>query len=120
MKVMQDNKTLKYINDLLESMPTSWLNLTTHRLDIYDEKLAKVQFLDQFETLFHKNIASATALNELPTAYDYIRLGHPLSCILEWTIAKLSHQKSENVISFSSQTIPILAILRKNLSLIHI
>jgi cystathionine beta-lyase/cystathionine gamma-synthase len=115
MKVMQDNKTLKYINDLLESMPTSWLNLTTHRLDIYDEKLAKVQFLDQFETLFHKNIASATVLNELPTAYDYIRLGHPLSCILEWTIAKLSHQKSENVISFSSQTIPILAILRKNL-----
>jgi cystathionine beta-lyase/cystathionine gamma-synthase len=115
MKVMQDNKTLKYINDLLENMPTSWLNLTTHRLDIYNEKLAKVQFLDQFETLFHKNIAAVTALNELPTAYDYIRLGHPLSCILEWTIAKLSHQKSENVISFSSQTIPVLAILRKNL-----
>jgi cystathionine beta-lyase/cystathionine gamma-synthase len=115
MKVMQDNKTLKYIDEILENMPTSWLNLTTHRLDIYDEKLAKVQFLDQFETLFHKNITVATALNELPTAYDYIRLGHPLSCILEWTIAKLSHQKSENVISFSSQTIPILAILRKNL-----
>lgn len=112
---MQDNKTLKYIDEILENMPTSWLNLTTHRLDIYDEKLAKVQFLDQFETLFHKNITVATALNELPTAYDYIRLGHPLSCILEWTIAKLSHQKSENVISFSSQTIPILAILRKNL-----
>jgi cystathionine beta-lyase/cystathionine gamma-synthase len=115
MKVMQDNKTLKYIDEILENIPTSWLNLTTHRLDIYDEKLAKVQFLDQFETLFHKNITVATALNELPTAYDYIRLGHPLSCILEWTIAKLSHQKSENVISFSSQTIPILAILRKNL-----
>ena len=112
---MQDNKTLKYIDEILENMPTSWLNLTTHRLDIYDEKLAKVQFLDQFETLFHKNITAATALNELPTAYDYIRLGHPLSCILEWTIAKLSRQKSENVISFSSQTIPILAILRKNL-----
>jgi cystathionine beta-lyase/cystathionine gamma-synthase len=115
MKIMQDNKTLKYIDEILENMPTSWLNLTTHRLDIYDEKLAKVQFLDQFETLFHKDITVATALNELPTAYDYIRLGHPLSCILEWTIAKLSHQKSENVISFSSQTIPILAILRKNL-----
>ena len=112
---MQDSKTLKYISKVLENMPTSWLNLTTHRLDIYDEKLAKTAFLDQFETLFNKNNTTASALDELPTAYDYIRLGHPLSCILEWAIANLSHQKSENVISFSSQTIPVLAILRKNL-----
>jgi len=112
---MQDSKTLKYISKVLENMPTSWLNLTTHRLDIYDEKLAKTAFLDQFETLFNKNNTTASALNGLPTAYDYIRLGHPLSCILEWAIANLSHQKSENVISFSSQTIPILAILRNNL-----
>ena len=112
---MQDSKTLKYISKVLENMPTSWLNLTTHRLDIYDEKLAKTAFLDQFETLFNKNNTTASALNKLPTAYDYIRLGHPLSCILEWAIANLSHQKSENVISFSSQTIPVLAILRKNL-----
>jgi cystathionine beta-lyase/cystathionine gamma-synthase len=115
MKSMQDNKTLKYIEAVLENMPTSWLQLTTHRLDIYDEKLAKIQFLNQFEALFRKNNATASALKELPTAYDYIRLGHPLSCILEWAIANLSHQKSENVISFSSQTIPVLAILRKNL-----
>jgi cystathionine beta-lyase/cystathionine gamma-synthase len=114
MKNMQDHKTLKYIEAVLKNMPTSWLNLTTHRLDIYDEKLAKIQFLDQFEILFSKQNAAASALNELPTAYDYIRLGHPLSCILEWAIANLNHQKSENVISFSSQTIPILAILRKN------
>ena len=111
---MQDNKTLKYIDKVLKNMPTSWLNLTTHRLDIYDEKLAKIQFLEEFETLFNENNATAFALNELPTAYDYIRLGHPLSCILEWAIAKLNHQKAENVISFSSQTIPVLAILRKN------
>jgi cystathionine beta-lyase/cystathionine gamma-synthase len=96
-------------------MPTSWLNLTTHRLDIYDEKLAKTAFLKQFKSLFDTNNSEAFALNELPTAYDYIRLGHPLSCILEWTIAKLNNQKSENVISFSSQTVPVLAILRKNL-----
>ena len=112
---MQDNKTLKYIDKVLKNMPTSWLNLTTHRLDIYDEKLAKTAFLKQFKSLFDTNNSEAFALNELPTAYDYIRLGHPLSCILEWTIAKLNNQKSENVISFSSQTVPILAILRKNL-----
>ena len=106
---------LNYIKAVLENMPKSWLNLTTHRLDIYTEKLAKTQFLEQFETLFQANNAASSVLNELPTAYDYIRLGHPLSCLLEWGIAKLNKLKSENVISFSSQTIPILAILRKNL-----
>lgn len=111
------NSVVNYIKVVLENMPTSWLNITTHRLDIYDEKLAKTQFLNQFESLFLDNNSESSALNELPTAYDYIRLGHPLSCVLEWGIAKLNHLKSENVISFSSKTIPVLAILRKNLLL---
>lgn len=104
-----------YLNNVLENMPKDWLNLTTHRLDIYDESLAKTQFLEQFENLFSANNSSASALNELPTAYDYIRLGHPLSCVLEWAIAQLHNLKPENVISFSSATMPLLAILRTNL-----
>ena len=112
---MKDNKMLNYIKDVLENMPTSWLNLTTHRLDIYNEKLAKRQFLDRFETLFNHTNSKTSALSELPTAFDYIRLGHPLSCLLEWAIGNLHTIKSENVISFSSNTIPVLAILRKNL-----
>ncbi len=105
---------LNYIKDVLENMPTEWLSLTTHRLDIYDEKLAKTQFLEQFESLFNDNNAEASVLNELPTAYDYIRLGHPLSSVLEWAIASLNKLKPENVISFSSKTMPVLAILRTN------
>jgi len=112
---MKDNKMLNYIKEVLENMPTGWLNLTTHRLDIYDETLAKIQFLDQFEVLYNDNNSAPAALNELRTAYDYIRLGHPLSCVLEWAIANLNNIKAENVISFSSKTTPILAILRKNL-----
>ena len=96
-------------------MPSDWLNLTTHRLDIYDEKLAKVQFLTQFEHLFRGLNSETSALNELPTAFDYIRLGHPLSCILEWVIARVNGLDPNNVISFSSKTIPVLAILRANL-----
>ena len=111
---MEDQNMLNFITNVLENMPTGWLNITTHRLDIYEEKLAKTQFLEQFESLFTSNNAQATALNELPTAYDYIRLGHPLSCVLEWVIAKSHQLNAENVISFSSQTMPILAILRKN------
>ena len=114
-KIMQDNKKLNYIKDVLDNMPTDWLNLTTHRLDIYDEKLAKTQFLEQFNILFEDDNSSSSALNNLPTAYDYIRLGHPLSCVLEWAIADLNNLKPEDVISFSSQTAPILAILRTNL-----
>lgn len=112
---MQDNKTLDYIKDVLKNRPTDWLGLTTHRLDIYNEKLAKTQFLDEFELLFNANNTEPSALSELPTAYDYIRLGHPLSCILEWGIANLNDINSENVISFSSQTVPVLSILRTNL-----
>ena len=115
MKIMEDYKVINFLKDVLRNIPTGWLNLTTHRLDIYDEKQAKTQFLEQFEILFNTNNSESLALNELPTAYDYIRLGHPLSCVLEWGIAKLHQLKSNNVISFSSQTMPVLAILRKNL-----
>ncbi|GFZ78768.1 hypothetical protein GCM10011531_05480 [Aquaticitalea lipolytica] len=112
---MQDNKMLTYINEVIKNMPTDWLNLTTHRLDIYDESLAKTEFLDLFENLYNTNTYDSSALSKLPTAYDYIRLGHPLSSVLEWTIANLNNTKSKNVISFSSKTTPILAVLRKNL-----
>src|SRR5690606_25268876 len=112
---MQDNKIQNYLKEVLENMPTDWVNLTTHRLDIYDEGRAKTQFLEEFEKLYNANNADPKALANLPTAYDYIRLGHPLSSILEWGIANLNNLKPENVISFSSKTIPILAILRKNL-----
>ena len=112
---MEASTLRNYINNVLENMPMDWLNLTTHRLDIYEEKLAKTQFLLQFEALCNSANYKTSALSELPSAYDYIRLGHPLSCILEWGIAKLNHLKSEQVISFSSKTVPVLAILRKNI-----
>lgn len=112
---MQDNKRINYIKDVLKNMPTGWLSITTHRLDIYNEALAKTQFTEQFETLCENNNSETSALNELPTAYDYIRLGHPLSCVLEWGVASINKLNSESVISFSSQVVPVLAILRKNL-----
>jgi len=112
---MEEKKMFNYIKEVLENMPAGWLKLTTHRLDIYDEKLAKSQFLDQFESLFKDSNSEAEALRKLPTAYDYIRLGHPLSCILEWVISSLNKLTPDSAISFSSQTAPVLAILRKNL-----
>ncbi len=112
---MKENNVLNYIEDVLENMPTDWLKLTTHRLDIYVESLAKTQFLEAFETLYESHNSKTSALAALPTAFDYIRLGHPLSSVLEWAIARLNHLKPENVISFSSRTVPVLAVLRKNL-----
>ncbi len=112
---MEYSKTLDYLKDVLENMPADWLNLTTHRLDIYNEELAKTEFTGEFEALFQENNASPSALSELRTAYDYIRLGHPLSCVLEWSIAKIHGLETESVISFSSQITPVLAVLRKNL-----
>jgi len=112
---MGDRKMQDYIKKVLVHMPTDWIKLTTHRLDVYDEQLAKIQFSEQLEILFNANTYETSSLSKLPTAYDYIRLGHPLSCLLEWAIAKLLHIESDHVISFSSSTAPILAVLRKNL-----
>jgi len=114
-KIMQENKIKNYVKEVLTNMPMDWLNLTTHRLDIYNENLAKTEFLTQFEELYKAKNADQSKLSELPTAYDYIRLGHPLSCILEWVISKMNGFESANVISFSSETVPVLSILRKNL-----
>ena len=103
-----------YIKNVLKNMPNGWLTTTTHRLDIYNETLAKTRFIESLETLCAKNNFTHKALGKLPTAYDYIRLGHPLSCLLEWGIAKTCNLDSKSVISFSSKTIPLLAILRQN------
>ncbi len=114
---MQDNKVLEQIKKVVKNTPKDWLQLTTHRLDIYEEEQAKTQFLEEFEKLLAENNSAEklqTELQKLPTAYDYIRLGHPLSCVLEWSVAKLNNFKPENVISFQSQSMPLLAILRKN------
>ncbi|TCP23285.1 Cys/Met metabolism PLP-dependent enzyme [Tenacibaculum skagerrakense] len=113
--IMLENTVVNYIKNVLTNLPKDWLHLTTHRLDIYNEELAKTAFLYTFENLFKSNNYSSNALNELPTAFDYIRLGHPLSCVLEWTIANLNQITSDHVISFSSESIPILAVLRKNI-----
>jgi len=112
---MQEQTLKAFIKDVLGNMPADWLNLTTHRLDIYNEGLAKLEFIEQFEKVYEDSNITTQHLNDLPTAYDYIRLGHPLSCVLEWVVGKLSNRSYKQVISFSSKTTPILAILRKNL-----
>ncbi len=111
---MVDMNVLEYSKGVLANRPEDWLSLTTHRLDIYDEKAAKSQFLQELERLYEKNEYDTAALSALPTAYDYIRLGHPLSCLLEWALGHINALPAENVISFQSKSAPILAILRKN------
>lgn len=109
--VITDQKTKEKLAKIMENMPTDWLRLTTHRLDIYNEARAKVEFLEKLEAL--PSIEQKT-LSELPTAFDYIRLGHPLSSLLEWALAIERGIKAESVISFSSQVMPLLAVLRAN------
>ncbi|NJC24906.1 PLP-dependent aminotransferase family protein [Neolewinella antarctica] len=111
---MKMNNVHEYVKTVLENMPPDWLHLTTHRLDIYNEKQAKTEFLERLEALYATGDATPGALSDLATAFDYIRLGHPLSCLLEWVIAKKTDTAPQNVISFASQRMAILAILRKN------
>ena len=110
-----EHETIRaYIKDVIKNMPDDWLNLTTHRLDIYDEAQAKYQFLKEFRGLFDLGISDTKSLSSLPTAFDYIRLGHPLSCVLEWMIASYYNVPPSYVISFDSKSMPLFSILRRN------
>ncbi len=102
------------VRQILTHMPDDWRRLTTHRLDIYDESLAKVQFVDALEQLIESNEVSTESLSALPTAYDYVRLGHQLSSVLEWGIATSYGVDTAQVISFASRTMALMAILRRN------
>ncbi|MFT5521320.1 MAG: cystathionine beta-lyase/cystathionine gamma-synthase, partial [Enterobacterales bacterium] len=102
------------IGTLLDQVPSSWVELTTHRLDIYDEAQAKSQFLSQLQALLSSGKISQESLERLPTAYDYIRLGHQLSSVLEWVVAEINEVSLDQVISFTSKIMPVLAILRRN------
>lgn len=111
---MEADRIQKFISDVIANMPDDWLRLTTHRLDIYNEEKAKTEFIDEFDRLFEEDNTSVEALGSLPTAYDYIRLGHPLSSVLEWAIARINGVNPESVIGFSSRVMPVMAVLRKN------
>ena len=115
---MINQEIVNFIGKTLDVMPQNWIKLTTHRLDLYNESRAKVEFLEQFESILNTDFNTESnlesELTHLPTAFDYIRLGHPLSCVLEWVISKSTSLGLDSIISFSSRTMPILAILRKN------
>ncbi|MGX5174858.1 hypothetical protein ACUR5C_12625 [Aliikangiella sp. IMCC44653] len=102
------------LGNLLKYIPKEWLELTTHRLDIYHEAQAKSEFLTALKEVQLESLDSSEALSELPTAYDYIRLGHQLSSVLEWVLAESNQLAAEQLITFASKTMPILAVLRTN------
>ena len=114
---MEQKNIQQQLKHILTHTPEDWLKLTTHRLDIYQEDQAKTQFLQAFEELMNSEISGAAfteRLAQLPTAYDYIRLGHPLSSVLEWSLAQLQGLSADRVICFQSLSMPILAIARTN------
>ena len=106
--------SIEQVRHLLQHIPEDWITLTTHRLDIYDESQAKVEFVDSLEQQIEKADLSVDDLNQLPTAYDYVRLGHQLSSVLEWCVAKVHDVAPTQVIAFASKTMPLLSVLRGN------
>ncbi|MFV0542192.1 MAG: hypothetical protein ACK5L8_00760 [Marinicella pacifica] len=109
-----NTETRQSLKKLLPNVPQDWLKLTTHRLDIYNESNAKSEFLTQLKERIKKGQTDTVHLDNLPTAYDYIRLGHQLSSLLEWVLAEINQLSDEQVIAFASKSMPILAVLRHN------
>jgi cystathionine beta-lyase/cystathionine gamma-synthase len=113
--VQQDHrKQTTALKRIIKYMPQDWLMLTTHRLDIYDESRAKLQFIEELLKLVENDNINQESLAQLPPAFDYVRLGHQLSSVYEWGVAQRHGLSADKVISFASQVMPLLAILRTN------
>ena len=69
------------VSKVLENLPASWVDLTTLRLNTYNEEQGKSDFLEQLQAQLLTSDYTAKTLEQLPTAYDYNRLGHQLSCV---------------------------------------
>ena len=102
------------IQEIIDAMPKEWLSLTTHRLDIYDESQAKTQFVQSLLSLINNGNVGRESLSQLPTAFDYVRLGHQLSSVYEWGIGQINGVQAKRVISFASKTMSFFAVLRSN------
>ena len=89
---------INFLKQVIKNQPQDWQRLTTHRLDIYNEDLAKTEFLQGLENIESQGSASPSELAQLPTAYDYIRLGHQLSSVLEWVLAEINQVSDEQVL----------------------
>ena len=59
---MKNEEMLKCLKNVLDNIPKNWLADTTHRLNLYDEKLAKIQFLEHFEVLINDSNYEHSAL----------------------------------------------------------
>ena len=96
-KAPQDHRkqTLNTLSKIIKEMPNDWLTLTTHRLDIYDESRAKVQFIEELLKLVSNDGISQQTLSQLPSAFDYVRLGHQLSSVYEWGVGQI-HSRYTN------------------------
>ena len=114
--IQQDyrKQTMTTLERIIKHMPEDWLMLTTHRLDIYDESRAKLQFIEELLKLVESENINQESLAQLPSAFDYIRLGHQLSSIYEWGVAQQHDLSADKVISFASQVMPLFAVLRTN------
>ena len=96
---MIEQSLVDYIKDILRCMPPDWLELTTHRLDIYEEKLAKVQFLEEYDKLFEEKYVKQKAV---ALKYDKEKNSAPI------VTAQGSGQTAKNIIKIAEENgIPI-------------
>lgn len=109
---LHSSNVISTLATIIASMPDDWLTLTTHRLDMYDESQAKNQFIDGLVCRVEEGNVSPESLQKLPTAFDYVRLGHQLSSVYEWGIAMINDLEARRVISFASKTMSLFSVLR--------
>ena len=114
---MEDNKTLNYLKDVLKNMPTDWLSITTHRLDIYNERLAKTQFIDQLVESLTLDIIHVLQDNVVDMkANSFLRdLGITIECIKSLIKRDFGQHHPMHIITDSLLSCPAIVVPNANI-----
>ena len=83
------------VRDLLKTLPKSWVELTTHRLDIYNESEAKSEFLVELKKLLLSEEYSSNTLEQLPRLMITFDWG--INCLAYWNGSWLKSIKSQMI-----------------------
>ena len=108
----------KQLAKILSNVPKSWLGTTFPNDSRFVGRDWFLQEMDNILSAPSREVYESELARMFPT--DYVRLGSPLSCLLEVVRSKEMGLPARNVFSFSSPNLPLISVMLASTRPVHI